>query len=512
MQDCSRKRLIRMPLNTRRTFLQQLLAITTLKPGGRLGMLGLTAATHASAVNGLSTEAKKSVQQELDVASQQIIKAVNTLQKKPAALRLLHPEGSQANLQPVIQWFSELTGVKIQLISADVNNITTYMLLKAAVNEVNYDLALPATFGLADLVESQVILPLDKLHKTYRFPAQVESLYSLGDRYKGNLYGLQTDGDAYLLFLNRKFLDDKQLQQDYQRQFGQPLAVPTSWQELDRQINFIHDPSKNRYGGTLFRTPGYVVWEWWSRFHAQGYYPVDADFNPQIANQAGIEVLADMRQAQASLHPKVASMGLFDNWSAFAEGQSYCCLGWGGTQKYLNRPGSKVRKQLVHTLLPGMRAQSGTNSAYFNWGWNYVINRQTRYPDLAYLFALFATQTAPSTVAVQQSNGFFDPFLAEHYQDETIQSIYGAEFLAMHQQSMQASIPDFYVRKQSEYFNSLSENIQLALIGRLSAREAMELTANEWQITTAQAGREQQKQQWQQIKQSYPDSLRQILR
>jgi len=66
---------------------------------------------------------------------------------------------------------------------------------------------------------------------------------------------------------------------------------------------------------------------------------------------------------------------------------------------------------------------------YFNWGWNYVVLKNSQQPELAYLFALFAATPQMSTLAVQQSDGFFDPFRPEHYADPQIQKVYSPAFL-----------------------------------------------------------------------------------
>ena len=190
-------------------------------------------------------------------------------------LSVLLPEGSRANLEPVAAVFTERTGVKVDLQEVHVDQINAELMLNSVLGEAKYDVALPATFGVADLVAAGAIHALDDYAARYE-PTGFRDpmLYQEGDRFDGQTYGFQTDGDAYVMFYHREMLDDPNEQARYADRFGYPLAMPETWAELDRQIRFFHAPEADRYGGLLFRTPGYLAWEWWIRFHAKGYWPL----------------------------------------------------------------------------------------------------------------------------------------------------------------------------------------------------------------------------------------------
>ena len=427
-------------------------------------------------------------------------------------LVMLHPEGCQANLIPLVQQFRKDTGVTIQLSSVGVDDINTTMIFKTSQEEYVYDIALPATFGMPDLVTVDALQPLGMLAKKYEPEGYKENqLYDYGDYFNDEFYGYQTDGDTYLMFYHREMLEDNANRHAYEDQFGKALAVPKTWDELDRQIRFFHKPDQQQYGGCLFRIAGYGAWEWWSRFHAKGYYPLDDFGTPQIDTDAGIEALEEMISVSAYLHPNSQSDGLFENWATFAKGQSFCNIGWGGSQKYFNSLKSSIKGKLVYSPMPGGVLNGEVISCpIFNWGWNYVVSRQSPEPELAYLFTLYACSPVMSTLSVQQ-DGFFDPYRLEHYEDTTIQSVYTPEFLDAHKRSMQQSIPDFYLQNQSEYLSLLQENIHLALNGQLTAKQALEVTSTEWEQVTNQVGREGQVALWRALKNKYPQSLRDVL-
>lgn len=144
----------------------------------------------------------------------------------------------------------------------------------------------------------------------------------------------------------------------------------------------------------------------------------------------------------------------------------------GGSQKYLNGAASKMRGNMIYGPKPGGIVDGKLLvSPYFNWGWDYVVTSNSASPEIAYLFALFASTPEMSTLAVRQVDGFFDPFHPEHYEDEDIQAAYSPEFLKVHQQSLLNAIPDLYLKNQGGYFRVLGEWLHRALEKEASPKE-----------------------------------------
>ena len=280
---------------------------------------------------------------------------VRTLTKgHPTTLRLLLPNGSRGNVDPLIQAFKTMTGVDIAATEAPVDDINTVLSLDALSNTESFDVALPATFALPDLATAKAILPLnDYAHKYEPDGFRDGILYSIGDSFDGDTYGFQADGDAYLMFYNTDMLNNPDEQARYAVTFGKPLVRPDIWQELDRQMAFFHRPDDGKYGGMLLRAPGYTAWEWWIRFQAKGVWPFSPEMEPQITTDAGIGALEDMIRASEHMAPGASQLGLFDNWERFSQGDIYCTIGWGGSQKYFNRPASKIRNKLTYGPTPG---------------------------------------------------------------------------------------------------------------------------------------------------------------
>lgn len=425
-------------------------------------------------------------------------------------LKILQPSGSLGNVKPVADRFTAETGIKVEYLEVPLGEITQKILLESVAKTGSFDIALPATFGLPDLAESGILVNLDQYASKYEPAAfQEDALYSTGDYYKGSLYGYQTDGDTYVMFYNKDWLEDPEENRRFSDKHGYELKVPDTWEELDAMMAHFHRPDEGMYGGALYRTQYFLAWEWWVRFHAKGYFPLDDDLNPQINTDAGVQALEEMVAASAHLYPGARTNGLFENFEAFGKGDKFCNIGWGGTQKFLNSDKSNIKGRMAFGPTPGGIVNGELlKTPYFNWGWNYVVSSVSPEPEIAYLFTLYACSPTMSTVAVRDPDGYFDPFRGAHYVDGEIVNTYTSEFLEVHKASMEGSIPDLYLKGQGEYFDELRTNLGAADAGTKTPKQALDDTARSWERITRRMGKRSQAVQWSFLKSIYPDSVR----
>lgn len=467
-------------------------------------LTGIAGATLSCIVPGSLKAAEGELHQRVTNSAKQLAEG------RMISLRILIPHGCADNLTPVVTEFYKATDISIEIVEAPVDDINTQLYLDSMSGSVNYDLALPATFGLPDLVSSGTILPLSSYAKKYEPAGFREGIsYGIGDSFDDELYGFQTDGDAYLMFYHRELLESPEEKARYFDTYGVELRIPNTWEELDQQMSYFNRPESNMVGGLLFRTPGYLAWEWWVRFHAKGYWPLSRTLKPQIASDAGVQALEEMIRASEHLAPETRSMGLFENWERFSRGDVYCNIGWGGSQKYLNSEKSNMRGRMVYGPTPGGMVNGELLlTPYFNWGWNYVVTTRSQQPELAYLFALFASTPGMSTASVRQAGGFFDPFRPEHYKDPGIEKIYSREFLTAHELSLKSAIPDLYLANQSQYFRTLSDWLNRALLGKMAPEAALEKVEQQWNLINSRSDHKLQQKRWLNLRKKYPETVR----
>ncbi|WP_298920685.1 extracellular solute-binding protein [uncultured Roseobacter sp.] len=434
----------------------------------------------------------------------------------PGQLEVLFPNGSEQNLAPIASAFTEMTKVKVKLRGVPAEKLNTQIALEVMAEERRFDVALPATYGLPDLVASDVIQPLNDFAEIYE-PADFRRgiLYDIGDRFDDKLYGFQADGDVYLMFYLKELIENPNERAAFQDAYGMELAVPKTWAELDQQMAWFHRPDQDLWGGLLLRSQGYLAWEWWSRFHGYGMWPFSEQMEPQIDAPAGIAALEDMIRSSAYLHPDAKKVRFTANWELFSQGKTYCNIGWGGAQKFYNAQGSALRGKLCYGPTPGGEIGAGGKPVpipFFNWGWSYVVSRASSRPEVAYLFSLFASTPEMSTRAVREAGGFFDPIRPEHYEDPVIRDVYSDAFLKVHKSSLRGAMPDLFLMNQPEYFRVLEEALADALRGETTPSEALVRTSQLWEMITSRAGRSEQIRRWQELRAKYPTEVARHLR
>ena len=448
-----------------------------------------------------------------DVTRDAAAAAKKLAEGRQVTLTILEPSGSIGNIKPVAERWTADTGIEIKYVEVPLGEINQKVLLEAVSKTGSFDIALPATFGIPDLAESGILVNLDQLSQKYE-PAgyQDDVLYSAGDFYKGSLYGYQTDGDTYLMFYLKDWLDNAEESKKFSDKNGYALKVPETWEQLDAMMAHFHRPDKGMYGGALFRTQYFIAWEWWVRFHAKGFFPFDDNMKPQINNDGGVKALEELVAASKFLYPGATSNGLFENFEAYGQGDKFTNIGWGGTQKFLNSDKSKVKGKLAFGSTPGGMVNGKlVKTPYFNWGWNYIVSSASKEQEIAYLYTLYACGPEMSTIAVRDPGGYFDPIRGAQYKDPDVIKAYSAEFLVAHEASMRGSIPDLYLKGQGEYFDALRVNIQAADVGKMKPKEALDETARTWERITRRMNARSQKVQWTFLKTLYPADVRSAL-
>ena len=429
-------------------------------------------------------------------------------------LKILYPQGCLANLQPVIQRFEELSGVKTELIEAGFANISNTMMKTSVISNKKdaFDIAIPGTFSIPDLVEAGVLANLDQLVEKFGIPSGEQSLYRQGDDYLGSLYGMQSSGDAYLMFLRKSWLENPVNQKRYEDTYGYKLAIPRHWDELDRQMQFFTDPDNGKYGGCMFRSEPYLHWEYWVRLHGQGSYPFNRMMEPLINNDAGVKALVQMKQTTPYLHPSVKSNGPYENFSTFAEGNCYANFSWGGGQKFFNSSTSAIKDDLIYAQLPGINLNGGITIPYFNWGWSYVLAANSQNQELAFLFMLLATSPDESSKGIAAPDGFFDPFLKEHFNYKPLEAVYSRAYLDALESGLSKAMPDLYMSGYTQYFAALRSGLYATIYQNVPEQLSLNAVAEKWRETTMSHDIDSQISQWLQLQSKYPEQLKAVLK
>lgn len=422
-------------------------------------------------------------------------------------LKILYPKGSLPNLQPVAALVFKQVGLKLQLIEGELQDLPSQMTLEHRLGKPpSWDIALPPTFAIPNLAVAEIITELDTYlqPQIYAYLDKGE-MYTLGDYYRGKRYGFQADGDVYLMFYNYGKFVELGLSKKFEDTFSQKYVLPRTWKELDRDMKFVSESKTGLFGGSLYRTKGFVNWEYWLRLHALGVTPFDANFRSCLGKEEALEALVELVEVTKYLKPDSLQNGLFENFESFSKGNSFCNIGWGGTQKYLMANFKDPANNLQYALPPGgiTKNKQKIPLSLFNWGWNYCVNSRSKQKRLAALFCALGGSERYSTISVQGKDGYFDPHHEAHYRDPQINEIYSPEFLRIHKKAMSTAMPDFYIQENNLFLSALERGIMSAVKGELKPKMALKLVNKKW---IELAKNKKLKSDWIQLQENYQQS------
>jgi multiple sugar transport system substrate-binding protein len=392
---------------------------------------------------------------------------------------------------------------------------------EAVARSGRYDLMLPSPISLPDFAESGLIYNLSNWFEKYdpeiySGDAQIPFPFNAhGMTYRGEPYGIFTDGDMWLLYIRGDMLNDPEEQAAFKSRYGKELQKPASYEEYDQQLEFFTRKDKSFYGGLEYRSPYYTKWQWMQRFVSKGHLYFDANMEPTCEHPDSIATLEEMLRLNEFLPPEAFSHGWSENYNAFGQGVGYCSFSWPSFFRYNNDPsispltagniavaecpGTMVNGELVRaSLLP------------FSWCW--VVSQYSQIPELAYLYMQWLSGPTMSMRSIPNQGGYFDPYRANHFRNPSSEMVeaYSEEWLEIGWKNVPNVIPDLCLKGGFEYQDALDKNINRVMTGQADPASAMADAAREIRRITRRLGQDEQVSAWHALAQTFPDKIRAV--
>ena len=162
---------------------------------------------------------------------------------------------------------------------------------------------------IPSLASAGLLEPLDEYMKKADFKLDAVGDYASFMTYKGNTYGIITDGNVHIHYLRKDLMEDPDNQKRFADKHGKKLEFPQTWEEDLRIQQFFHNPEKDIYGsGSLRNRANGATW-WYMMFYSAGGFPFDDDMNPTL-NTRGRQYAVDVYlQEKKSAHPESSGWG-----------------------------------------------------------------------------------------------------------------------------------------------------------------------------------------------------------
>ena len=351
-------------------------------------------------------------------------------------------------------------------------------------------------------VERNLLLPIDQyIQKTKDIDDIIPVYRNLYMKYDGHDYGMVYDGDTHLLFYRKDIF--KKYNDEYKMLYGKDLIPPGTWEEYDQISKFLtkdtnNDGNIDLYGTAIFGGDAKRYIWFAERYLSMGGQYFDANMNPLIESQEGIKALQDLINLNGSgATPSNSMYDWIDLNNSFLHGEIAMVVQWSDTARF-SYDGeiwkSKVENNVGWSLVPAEDPKNPRGGVWI--GRVLGISKKSAHADKAWEIISYITSKNVSREAVTLKNTINDPFRLSHFSASKEGAFptkeLNQDFLNTVKLSLMNPNADLMIPGSWEYMQVLDQNIYLAYIYKLSAEDALQKTAMEWDQITERYGREQQ--------------------
>jgi multiple sugar transport system substrate-binding protein len=387
------------------------------------------------------------------------------------------------------------TGVELVFFGVSPEQQFTKVIQDITTSSGAYDVY---TFGYAamgDLSEANGLVPLDDWVEQHGADfndrergAVTEEAYNMLYKYGGRVMSVNYDGDYQCWVYRKDLTENPEYKKEFADKYGWEPGPPRTWQETDQMSEFF--TSKGFLGNGNMMSAFWGLSTWYNRYVSKAnpnQHLFDDEGNPLITGDLGIEATAE--------HIKSLDWadrgGLAYSWSeyygAMQDGRSFQIGTFSNLPKFLDRfnedgtPATKVTGKLNSFLPPGHQHGNDLVRRSINYlGNNGGVSSQSKYQEVAWLFLQWSGSTRIFSLLTGNPGGFFDPHQAANFSDPLVIQSYHDYHVPVIAGTAARSVPTIAIPGQFAMHNALDENLQAALVGDMSAKEAMENTAKSW--------------------------------
>lgn len=365
-----------------------------------------------------------------------------------------------------------------------------------------YDMYILFPAKIPEYVERDMLLPLDQYMKDVEDIDDIIPVYrNLYMKYNGHDYGMVYDGDTHLLFYRKDIFD--KYNQEYRTMYGKDLEPPNTWEEYDRIASFLtkdtdEDGKIDLYGTAIFggEAKRYV---WFAeRYLSMGAKYFDENMMPLINSEAGITALQELINLNDSgATPPNSMYDWIDLNNAFLHGEIAMTIQWSDTARFSFDKevwSSKVEDKVGWSLVPATDSKNPRGGVWI--GRVLGISKQSKHADKAWQVISYITSKEVSHKATISKGTINDPYRFSHFSIDDKgafpTSKMNQDFLNTVEESLKNPNADLMIPGGWEYMQVLDKNIYLALIHKVTAEQALQDTAKEWDKITDRYGRDAQ--------------------
>ncbi|MCU0790128.1 MAG: extracellular solute-binding protein, partial [Nitratireductor sp.] len=282
--------------------------------------------------------------------------------------------------------------------------------------------------------------------------------------------------------------------------FNAELAPPKTWAEYNQIAQFITDQmAPEVYGAGHFRKAGSPgnQFDFLQQFRTNGGQLFDADMKAQLASDAGVKTLENMKASNAASIPGNNELDAVSLWAAFLTGKVAMIYSWPPSGRMAANysqsaaainfiPQSQIAGKVGYAVVPG-NPEHAT-------GFNKALTADSANPEAAYLFMQWVTSPPVSLARVMLPYALRDPYRLSHFKSELYGALFPSakEYLINLNNSANVGLLDPIMPGAQDYFLTIDRMCTDVWAGADPAT-ALKTASAEFDATTERLGVESQK-------------------
>jgi multiple sugar transport system substrate-binding protein len=406
-----------------------------------------------------------------------------------------------------------------------------------------------------DFIAGNFIIPIDEYYNdtSGRFPEwSIDDMApAQGALYKwgGKLYGVMYDADGWIIYGNEDAFTNPEAKKKFAQKYGYELRMPRTTDEYIDMCEFFdgwdwdNDGEVERGNAMPLRVGGQApFWfaPWLANYVTIPGPKVDAFhnttfFNPEtmdpIINTPGaVKALEDYVRLFKASPPASIGWDLTEAWDYFVKGNAALSINPGDIGSIAQGPSSRIQGKLLSAPMPGRRElwdrQTNSWKKYdkmvrvgntFGCSWHGVISRLSNNPEATYHFlsylavkerSQFLTYYGwtgvdfgkiydfPPEVSDGKGTGSLEGYLEAGFDKGDVVMFLEAVWQSYYESDAMAEF--LRIPGTSQLYDALDVQINEALLGKKSAKEALDSTAKSWNEIVDTLGRDTLKLYYQQ--------------
>lgn len=340
--------------------------------------------------------------------------------------------------------------------------------------------------------------------------------------WNGKTLSQTIDGDVHTYYYRTDLFNDAAEKEAFKAKYGKDLAPPATWEDYLQISEFFQRPDKGLWGNAAaFRRGGQQFWFLFSIAAAYANHPehkgalfFDPDtMDAQVNNPGWVKALETYIAASKLAPPNALQFSFGEVIAAHAGGQVAQSFGWGDTGTVVADPKqSKVPGTIGTELLPGSKTIYNYKTKAWDefpevvrspfmafGGWQAAVPQSSTKQEAAWNFIELMSSPAVSGKAAVTGGTGVNPYRTSHFKDLSLWTSLMSEpeaksYLAAQEGSLAAAnvALDMRLPGYFSYTEVLEIELSKALAGEVTAQQALDTVAAEWNRLTDEFGRDKQ--------------------